>query len=302
MRWPVSAKAVVLRDGSVLLARNDRDEWELPGGRVERGEDPAAAAEREVAEETGLRVQTTSQLGLAPFEVVPGRVVLIAAFACRLLEEREPVVSEEHTAVAWWPLGSLDDLPLPTVYRDFIALGARGRVVLLGDSHLAKLDRPRLQRLSGLIPGAPFVVDHATGGSTVLDVLTEVEHGAFLPQDRIVVSVGTNDSASWKRVPLHRFRSAVDDVVSRLRHHRLVLLAPPPVDAALQIASGREHVRTEREREPYAAVLEEAAAAHGARVVAVAGVGIHAADGVHLNDAGMDLLIRRLAEALGAMR
>jgi 8-oxo-dGTP pyrophosphatase MutT (NUDIX family) len=37
-RWPVSMKGVVLISSRVALVRNDRDEWELPGGRLEPGE------------------------------------------------------------------------------------------------------------------------------------------------------------------------------------------------------------------------------------------------------------------------
>lgn len=53
----VSAAARV-RDsqGRIALIRNEWTEgWFLPGGAVERGEDPAQAASREVREETGLR-------------------------------------------------------------------------------------------------------------------------------------------------------------------------------------------------------------------------------------------------------
>jgi hypothetical protein len=34
----VSVKGVLLVDGYVALVRNERDEWELPGGRLEAGE------------------------------------------------------------------------------------------------------------------------------------------------------------------------------------------------------------------------------------------------------------------------
>jgi 8-oxo-dGTP diphosphatase len=52
-------------DGRVLLARgSQRSEfpgvWSLPGGGVEQGEHPDAAAVREFAEETGLAVQVTA--------------------------------------------------------------------------------------------------------------------------------------------------------------------------------------------------------------------------------------------------
>jgi 8-oxo-dGTP diphosphatase len=64
----VCAGAVV-RDsgGRLLLIRraNPPSEglWSLPGGRVEPGESPAAAAAREVREETGLEVEVGTLLG-----------------------------------------------------------------------------------------------------------------------------------------------------------------------------------------------------------------------------------------------
>jgi 8-oxo-dGTP pyrophosphatase MutT (NUDIX family) len=45
-------------DGRVLLLRQwHRDGWTLPGGLLNRGEDPARAVAREVREETGLGVE-----------------------------------------------------------------------------------------------------------------------------------------------------------------------------------------------------------------------------------------------------
>jgi len=57
---PIAVRASVLffRDDSVLLCRRTDEEnvWVLPGGTPGRGEGTAAAASREVAEETGLQV------------------------------------------------------------------------------------------------------------------------------------------------------------------------------------------------------------------------------------------------------
>ncbi|GGM43483.1 hypothetical protein GCM10012275_13070 [Longimycelium tulufanense] len=41
--FPISIKGVVVRDGKVLLLKNEREEWELPGGRIEPGELPKSA-------------------------------------------------------------------------------------------------------------------------------------------------------------------------------------------------------------------------------------------------------------------
>jgi 8-oxo-dGTP pyrophosphatase MutT (NUDIX family) len=53
----IPSVSIALRDseGRVLLARHsERLEWLLPGGAIEPGEVPAAAAVREMFEETGL--------------------------------------------------------------------------------------------------------------------------------------------------------------------------------------------------------------------------------------------------------
>ena len=51
---------LIINNDSVLLARQyrflvDRPVWEIPGGKVEEGENPAIAAVRECEEETGIR-------------------------------------------------------------------------------------------------------------------------------------------------------------------------------------------------------------------------------------------------------
>ncbi len=56
--FPVSVKGVVIRDGRVLLLRNERDEWELPGGKLELGEDPESCVAREITEEVGWAITT----------------------------------------------------------------------------------------------------------------------------------------------------------------------------------------------------------------------------------------------------
>ena len=67
IRVPVAAVlAVLVQDGQVLLVRRahppDQGLWGYPGGRIEAGETFRAAAERELAEETGLIGHATGLL------------------------------------------------------------------------------------------------------------------------------------------------------------------------------------------------------------------------------------------------
>lgn len=63
----VAAYAVITAGEQVLLAHwNDarKPAWTMPGGGLEPGEDPAAAARREVLEETGFHVELDDILGV----------------------------------------------------------------------------------------------------------------------------------------------------------------------------------------------------------------------------------------------
>jgi ADP-ribose pyrophosphatase YjhB (NUDIX family) len=62
---PTAFAAVRDDAGRILLVRRvDTGNWELPGGRVEFGESAMVAAEREVAEESGVVVKVTELLGV----------------------------------------------------------------------------------------------------------------------------------------------------------------------------------------------------------------------------------------------
>lgn len=134
--FPVSVKGVVVRDGRVLLLHNDRDEWELPGGRLEIGETPPECVAREITEESGWRVGTGPILDCWLLHIErSGRHLVIVTYGCHLLPGQEslpPVVSHEHGRAGLFSLTELRDLPMPQGYRDSIAtwfarLGDAGR-------------------------------------------------------------------------------------------------------------------------------------------------------------------------------
>lgn len=120
--------AVIVRDGLVLLAQRPPHKllplkWEFAGGKVERGEDPAAAIVREIREELGCAIRITH--ALPAFVHDYGRVVIeMIPFVCELEPNSPAPHPHEHVALAWAPLDALGaydlaaaDYPVIDAYR-----------------------------------------------------------------------------------------------------------------------------------------------------------------------------------------
>jgi ADP-ribose pyrophosphatase YjhB (NUDIX family) len=118
--FPVSVKGVCVRDGRVLLLHNERDEWELPGGKLELGEDPADCVRREIAEETNWTVCVGPILDCWQYHIRDGVDVLIVTYGCLVSGDAEVQVSHEHKRAGLFTLAEVEDLPMPEGYRQSI--------------------------------------------------------------------------------------------------------------------------------------------------------------------------------------
>ena len=121
MPRPVVAVAIVdsLSEPTMLLAcsraypQELRGQFELPGGKVEDGEDPTVALMREIAEELGARLTIGERVCPEDgqwWPILGGRVmgVWLAEVAPN---SQEPRAGASHLEVRWVPLANLGALP-----------------------------------------------------------------------------------------------------------------------------------------------------------------------------------------------
>src|SRR5258706_15363219 len=120
MTIPTSIKGVLLVEGGVVLVKNPRNEWELPGGRIEPGESPETTLAREFEEELSVQVQVGASIDSYVFEAVPARLVRIVTYGCTLAGSFAPRLSDEHSEYCVCPIHELGGLSLPTGYRQSI--------------------------------------------------------------------------------------------------------------------------------------------------------------------------------------
>src|ERR1700678_1143904 len=116
-RYPVSVKGVVIDRGRVALLKNERDEWELPGGKLELREDPRSCVEREIFEELGWAVQAEKILDCWQYEVKPGVVVLIVTYGCPRPGSEVVGLRYEHVSSGLFAIEEIDQLRMPSGYR-----------------------------------------------------------------------------------------------------------------------------------------------------------------------------------------
>lgn len=75
----VSMKGVVIVEDHVILLQNERNEWELPGGKPVPGETPEDTVAREISEELNISVIVGGIVDAWMYEICTGTTVLLDA-------------------------------------------------------------------------------------------------------------------------------------------------------------------------------------------------------------------------------
>ena len=125
------AGVVCLKGETVLLIRRGRpplrDQWSLPGGRIEPGERAAEAALRELREETGVEAEITSLLDVVD-GIFPegGRHYVLIDYAARWVSG-EPVAGDDAAEARFVALDKADAMVGWDETRRVIRMAAAAR-------------------------------------------------------------------------------------------------------------------------------------------------------------------------------
>ena len=97
-----AAGGLVVRDGLVCLVHRPRyDDWSLPKGKLDPGEDFEAGALREVEEETGLRCRLLDELEEVRYRDSRGRPKLVRYWAMEVVEDAGFTPNDEVDELRW---------------------------------------------------------------------------------------------------------------------------------------------------------------------------------------------------------
>lgn len=122
---PVSVKAVVSVRGKLPLLKNERNEWELPGGKLEVGERPEECVGREIEEELGITVSIGDCIYTWVYEIFPHRHVFVVTYLGHAIDGREPTYSHEHKELVLLAPEDADRLNMPDDYKVSIKIAMR---------------------------------------------------------------------------------------------------------------------------------------------------------------------------------
>ena len=139
MLWLPGTTAVVLREDGprtqvLLVRRADTGGWTPVTGIVDPGEEPAAAAVREVLEEAGVvavaeRLAGVSVVGPVVYENGDRSQYLDTTFRCRWVAGTPHPADGENTEAAWFDLDDLPPMKESMLARMAPALAEHGEAV-----------------------------------------------------------------------------------------------------------------------------------------------------------------------------
>ena len=118
-KFPVSIKAIIIDNNKALCLKNERNEWDFPGGKINFKEDIEGCLKREVKEETNLDIKKLKLL--KPFSLKFNDVpVFIVVYSAEISCDSSILVSYEHSEYNFFSKSEIKNLNMPQSFKNLV--------------------------------------------------------------------------------------------------------------------------------------------------------------------------------------
>ena len=118
-KFPVSVKSLIFDDKRFLLIKNERDEWDIPGGKIENNHNVIETMVREVKEELNITIDNYNIL-LAKKYLFRKQEIIVIVYNSKITNEDPISLSFENIDYNFFSYNELNQLKLTPWAKDSI--------------------------------------------------------------------------------------------------------------------------------------------------------------------------------------
>lgn len=133
--FSVSIKGILYQDGKYLLRKNQRNEYELLGGRLESNDStPEERIVKEFIEESGIKIKAEIHREPWLYEIAKKNIIIVP-YVCSAISYPKQFIDNDGGTIHWIEKDMLDTINMPYGYLDSIRnlIPRKGFSVLPGD-------------------------------------------------------------------------------------------------------------------------------------------------------------------------
>jgi len=118
-KFPISVKSLIFDDKRFLLTKNERDEWDIPGGKIENNHNVIETLVREVKEELNITIDNYNIL-LAKKYLFRKQEIIVIVYNSKITNEDPISLSFENIDYNFFSYNELNQLKLTPWAKDSI--------------------------------------------------------------------------------------------------------------------------------------------------------------------------------------